>query len=80
MNELNVVGIERIDYQNKNGYRVVGNRYHCLFEAKAVTGMATDFLYLSDTFIEQNKIHIEVGDNLAVYYNKYGKVAKVDVI
>lgn len=70
---MNLVGIECIDYQNKEGKRIVGTKLHmtypkdntigdCVFSEFVGSGVSAD---------------VEIGDEIQLLYNKFGKVIEV---
>lgn len=71
-----LVGIENIDYQNKQGKRIVGTKLHmtypkdncvgdCVFSEFVGNGVSAD---------------VEIGDEIQLLYNKFGKVIEVSKV
>lgn len=79
MNELQVIGIEKVNYTNKNGYLVSGNRFHCIFTNSKILGSGTDVLYLSDSFLNKMSAVPQIDDYIEVLYDKFGRVSLVNV-
>lgn len=69
-----ILGIEKIDYHNKEGKHITGTRLHLFYEDKNVNGHAVDNVYLSSN-IELPVLN--VGDQIDVRYNRYGCVFDV---
>ena len=69
-----IIGIERLDYNNKQGKHVTGYRVHFTFDLPAGgehDGKAADSVFLSDSVFVQSGVH--VGDSAIPVYNKYGR-------
>lgn len=78
---MRLIGIQRVDYTNKNGYRILGYRLHTSTPAKSNDsfGEITDAVFVSEqTFASCDQL--AVGDEISIAYNKYGKVSAVSVI
>lgn len=73
----NVVGIEKVNYTNKAGRKVIGTALHCLCEEPKYGGYAVERIYCSSSVDCSN---VSVNSNIDVLYNKYGSVSRVDVI
>ena len=75
---MKLIGIQRVDYTNKNGYHVTGYKLHTSHPAtrKDSIGEITDTVFVSDS-VWSTCDHVAVGDNIAIAYNKYGKAETV---
>ncbi len=78
---MKLIGIQRVDYMNKNGYHVMGYKLHTSIPAKTndCVGEITEGIFVSDQVFATCD-HIAVGDEISVAYNKYGKVTGVSVV
>ena len=78
---MKLIGIQRVDYTNKNGYHVLGYRLHTSTPAKTKDsiGEITDAVFVSDQVFSACD-QLAVGDEVAIAYNKYGKVSAVGVV
>ena len=78
---MKLIGIQRVDYTNKNGYHVLGYKLHTSTPAKTddAIGEITEGIFVSDQVFGTCD-HIAVGDDISVAYNKYGKVTGVSVV
>ena len=78
---MKLIGIQRVDYTNKNGYHVLGYKLHTVIPAKFgdAVGEITDAVFVSDQVFATCD-HLAVGDEISIAYNKYGKVSAVSVI
>ena len=78
---MKLIGIQRVDYTNKNGYHIVGYKLHTSTPAKFgdAIGEITDAVFVSEqTFTACDQL--AVGDEISIAYNKYGKVSAVSVV
>ena len=78
---MKLIGIQRVDYTNKGGSRVLGYRLHLSIPASRndCIGEITDRVFVSDSVFSMSD-HLAVGDEVSIAYNKYGKVSAVSVI
>lgn len=78
---MKLIGIQRVDYINKNGSHVLGYKLHLSAPATRnnCIGEITYTEFVSDSvFVSCD--HIAVGDEVSISYNKYGKATTVSVI
>ena len=78
---MKLIGIQRVDYMNKNGYHVMGYKLHMSTPATRndSIGEITATEFVSDSVFAACD-HLAVGDEISIVYNKYGKVTVVSVI
>jgi hypothetical protein len=78
---MKLIGIQRVDYTNKNGYHVTGYKLHTSIPARTndCIGEFTEAIFVSEQ-VFLNCAQLSVGDEISVAYNKYGKVTGVSVI
>ena len=78
---MKLIGIQRVDYTNKNGYHILGYKLHTSTPAKTndSIGEITDAVFVSDQVFAISD-HLSVGDEISIAYNKYGKVSAVSAI
>lgn len=78
---MKLIGIQRVDYTNKNGYHILGYRLHTSTPAKTndSIGEITDVVFVSDQVFSAFD-QLVVGDEISIAYNKYGKVSAVSVV
>ena len=78
---MKLIGIQRVDYTNKNGYHVMGYKLHtsppamrndCIGELTEAVFVAVPVFATCD--------HLAVGDEISIAYNKFGKVTAVSVV
>ena len=78
---MKLIGIQRVDYTNKNGYHILGYKLHTSTPAKSddAIGEITEAVFVSDQVFGTCD-HLAVGDEISIAYNKYGKVTGVSVV
>ena len=78
---MKLIGIQRVDYTNKNGYHVLGYKLHTSTPAKFddAIGEITEAVFVSEQVFCSCE-HLAVGDEISIAYNKYGKVTAVSVV
>ena len=78
---MKLIGIQRVDYTNKNGYHVLGYKLHTSTPAKFddAIGEITEAVFVSDQVFGTCE-HLAVGDEISISYNKYGKVTAVSLV
>lgn len=78
---MKLIGIQRVDYTNKNGYHILGYKLHTSTAAKTndSIGEITDAVFVSDQVFAACD-NLAVGDEISIAYNKYGKVSAVSVV
>lgn len=80
---MRVVGYRKSDFTAKDGTEVKG---YNLFLEEPVTkngkGIQTDKIYLSEKKVADNGIDLDglIGKNVSLAYNKWGKVAYINII
>lgn len=78
---MKLIGIQRVDYTNKNGYRVLGYKLHTSIPTKRndCIGELTEAVFVADPVFATCD-HLAVGDEISIAYNKFGKVVAVSVV
>lgn len=71
-----VIGIEDVDYTNKNGRKIEGNKLHLTYHKDNCEGEAVQTVFAS----REVTGYVKVLDKIELFYNQYGKVIKVDVL
>lgn len=73
MQEFTIVGIKAVDFDTKEGQHMKGVKLFVTGEDDKVEGLMTDSFFLSyEKFSNLDQYH--VGDEIVIYYNRYGKV------
>lgn len=73
----NVVGIEKVDYKNRQGRQIKGTALHCMYENENYGGYAVERVYIGG---DVDCSAVRVNSNVDILYNKYGKVVKINII
>lgn len=80
---MKLIGIQRVDYTNKNGFHVMGYKLHTTTPAPAMRndciGELTEAVFVADS-VSAACDHLSVGDEISIAYNKFGKVIAVSVM
>ena len=70
---MEVIGIEKVDYVSKKGNPVKGVKLHMCYQSDKVQGMAA----MSEFISERILCDVKVGDEIKLFYNKFGQVSEV---
>ena len=78
---MKLIGIQRVDYMNKNGHHILGYKLHLSTPATRndSIGEITAAEFVSDPVFATCD-HLAVGDEFSFAYNNYVKVSSVSVI
>lgn len=78
---MKLIGIQRVDYTNKNGFHILGYKLYTSIPAKSddAIGEIADAVFVSDQVFGSCD-HLAVGDEISIAYNKYGKATTVSVV
>lgn len=71
-----VIGIQKVDYENKQGKRVVGTKLHCVHSVDVVEGLAVDTVFTKNEAYQ----NLKLDSYIQVYYNKFGSVEHIEVV
>ena len=71
-----IQGLENVDYTNKNGARITGTKLHLSFESEKVKGTGVEVVFIGNSVDCSN---LSVGDNVKLFYNRFGKVSEVSL-
>ena len=78
---MKLIGIQRVDYTNKNGFHILGYKLYTSTPAKTndSIGEIADAVFVADqVFFSCDQL--AVGDEVNIAYNKYGRVSAVSVV
>lgn len=80
---MEVIGIKEVNFKAKDGGIVQGVRLYVTDDSVTVNaGVACEALFLSDNLLAKNNLRpgdFQLGDQLDICYNKYGKISSVSV-
>lgn len=71
-----VLGIEEMDYTNKNGQRIQGTKLHLGYEKENCEGVAVTNEFIGKGLDLSN---VKVGDTVKLFYSKFGKVVELSI-
>lgn len=72
-----IVGIENVSYKSKKtGEQVKGTRLHLSYEHEDVEGCGVETVFCNSSIDLEG---LEVGDQVVVFYNKFGRVTGISV-
>ena len=72
-----VIGIENVDYTNKQNFRVQGKKFHCLFQNDdKIQGLGVESIYCKH---DVNTSDISIDAYIEPLYNRYGQIASFNV-
>ena len=80
---MKLLGAEKNDFTSKSGEKITG--FNCFFsrpiDPSRGKGVAVERIYVSDARLAANGFDplANVGKDVAVLYNRYGKVARIAV-
>lgn len=75
---MKVVGIRKVDFTAQDGNRISGVSLFCSYPiTKNGEGFAVDKIFLSDKKMADCGYFPEVGDEIGVNYNRFGKVDSI---
>lgn len=76
MQDYNVLGIEKVSYKNKEGKQIKGVRLHLSFMRDTCDGLCVESVFVSEAIAEK----IVVGSTIYLLYNKYGRIAQINIV
>lgn len=74
---MEVVGFKKVDFEAPDHTQISGFKVHCTLEDDNVTGVACESFFISEK--KANGWRPNVGDEIELSYNKYGKIDRVEV-
>ena len=76
---MKIIGIKKLNYNNKDGKHVEGVQLYCTYGSKNVDGVAFNKpIYISKACLEKSEIpELCVGDEIDVLYNDRGWVSQI---
>lgn len=75
---MKIVGIRNVDFTAEDGNRISGVSLYCSYEiTKNGSGFAVDKIFVSDGKLRDAMYTPDVGDDVQVHYNRFGKVEAV---
>lgn len=75
---MKVIGIRKVEFDAQDGKHISGVSLFCSYPiTKNGEGVGVDKIFLSDNKLGQCGYYPELGDEINVQYNRYGKVDSV---
>lgn len=75
---MKIVGIRNVDFTAQDGNRIVGVSLYCSYGiTKNGAGCAVDKIFVSENKLREVMYLPEVGDDIVVNYNRFGKVESI---
>lgn len=76
---MKVIGIKRSDFSTKDGTQIEGYNIYLTYALTGdqAKGDGCERVYITKTKLESNGYMPEVGDEVTLTYNRYGKVAAI---
>lgn len=80
--KLKIVGIEKIQFQSKDGENISGQRIHTLEKISAARGVgeAANNFFLSDARLNAISFTLAVGQVIQPVYSRFGKIVTIILV
>lgn len=72
--KVTVIGIRHVEYDNKQGRHIIGDKLYVTFSEKGTDGVAS-----FDVFLSGSEVIPSIGDEIILYYNRYGRCVGFDL-
>lgn len=72
-----IVGMEKVDYINKEGKHIQGHNLYCVFDHTDIEGMGCENFYVP---VSIDVSSIKVGDKVSFFCNRFGTVRFVNKV
>lgn len=77
---MTVIGYKESKFKGEDGTEITGMNIYCSYPInKGGEGVACERLYVTDAKLERCGYVPSVGDSVVVQYNKFGKVASIEL-
>lgn len=78
---MTVVGIQNVDYTNRNQQHVRGKYYYLSESIKPENGegIKVERVFLSQAKLDSLSKQPELNSSVEIFYNKYGSITKIEV-
>lgn len=77
---MTVVGIQNVDYTNRNQQHVRGQYLYLAEDIQNGVGIKVDRVFISKTKLDSLSKQPELNSSVEIFYNKYGNIAKIEVV
>lgn len=75
-----VVGIQNVDYTNRNQRHVSGLYLYIAEDIQNGVGLKVDRVFISQTKLDSLSKKPEIDSTVEIFYNKYGNITKIEVV
>lgn len=76
MTDYQIVGIEKVSYKNKENHDINGCKLYLTYTKKGIEGVACETVFVKNELAEG----LVIGMSVYLLYNKYGRVAQINII
>ena len=73
--ELTIVGLRHVNFKTEDGKSISGLTLFCEYTSDRIEGYGVEKVFVSD-----NGLQLAIGDVVSPIYNRYGKVAAVQLV
>lgn len=77
---MTVVGIQNVDYTNRNQRHVRGQYLYLAEDIQNGAGIKVDRVFISQTKLDSLSKKLELNSSVEIFYNKYGNITKIEVV
>lgn len=74
-NEFKVIGLGKVDFETRDGNRIIGYSVFVTFHRSGVDGLAAEKFFISDSKFSASPF--KLGDIVEIFFNRYGKVNSI---
>jgi len=78
MEVMQVVGRQTVNFTAQDGNQINGTKLFVLCAHPYVDGQKSDSIFVSDKLRPQLRYWPQIGDEIIVDFNRYGKVSNID--
>ena len=73
-----IIGIENVNYVNKNGKQIEGMKFYFTYPVRDVIGGKPADCYVSKYILERSVKIPELGDEVEFFYDHSGRVTRIE--
>lgn len=73
---VKVVGKKNLNFKTEDGKSIDGAHFFVTYEEEGIEGLAAEKFFISSSKL--NPMVVSIGDSLNIYFNRFGKVDKVE--
>ena len=76
--ELTIAGLRHVNFKTEDGKSISGLTLFCEYTSDRIEGYGVEKVFVSDNRL--NGLQLAIGDVVSPIYNRYGKVAAVQLV